>query len=221
MIEDGAYNRLLRLCWMTPGCTIPADHEWIMRRARARTDDERAAVLAVLGEFFTTDNGRVRNNRLHREAMLAEASHSKRVDAGRKGGRSAKALKPNEIASSNVKAKPKQPEPEPYKTLEADASNGAGAPTTIEVSVTSAAVWAAGKPYLASRGVENPGAMIGRWLKSHSPLALLGAIEAAQKSGTQDPVPYIIEALKEKPHGRASKSQERLNAFIAGARGTP
>ena len=32
--EDGAYNRLLRLCWMTPGASIPDDDAWIMRRMR-------------------------------------------------------------------------------------------------------------------------------------------------------------------------------------------
>lgn len=86
-------------------------------------------------------------------------------------------------------------------TLEANASNGADAPSTIQVSVVSSAVWAAGKQFLTSRGIENPGAMIGRWLKSHSPLDLLGAIEAAQKSGTQDPIPYITEALKPQKSG--------------------
>lgn len=89
-------------------------------------------------------------------------------------------------------------------TLEANASNGADAPLTVEVSVTSAAVWNAGKPFLASRGVDNPGAMIGRWLKSHHPLALLSAIDAAQKSGTQDPIPYITEVLKGGHHGPSS-----------------
>lgn len=80
-------------------------------------------------------------------------------------------------------------------TLEAKASNGADAPSIVEVNVVSSAVWAAGKQYLASRGVSNPGAMIGRWLKDHTPLAILGAIEAAQATGTQDPIPYITKAL--------------------------
>ncbi|MGH3055781.1 MAG: DUF1376 domain-containing protein, partial [Gaiellaceae bacterium] len=26
--EDGAYMRLLRLCWVTPGGTLPADDAW-------------------------------------------------------------------------------------------------------------------------------------------------------------------------------------------------
>lgn len=94
---------------------------------------------------------------------------------------------------------------------------------TIQVSVSSSAVWNAGKPFLASLGVQNPGSMIGRWLKGHSPLEILSAIEAAQKSGTQDPIPYITEALKGKHHERkpASKSKERMHAFIAGARRSP
>lgn len=58
LLEDGAYNRLLRLCWKTPGCTMPADEAWVMRRARAHTDEEKAAVRAVLSEFFTVENGR-------------------------------------------------------------------------------------------------------------------------------------------------------------------
>jgi hypothetical protein len=104
-------------------------------------------------------------------------------------------------------------------TLEADASNDAAASAPIEVSVISSAVWTTGKQYLASRGIANAGAMIGRWLKDHPPLALLAAIEAAQRSGTQDPIPYITETLKGGPaHGqRPSKSTDKLRAFIAGA----
>ena len=56
--EDGAYNRLLRVCWMTPGCSMPADEGWIMRRVRAHTEDEKEAVRAVLDEFFTVKDGR-------------------------------------------------------------------------------------------------------------------------------------------------------------------
>lgn len=101
-------------------------------------------------------------------------------------------------------------------------SEEAAASAPIEVSVLSSAVWAAGKQYLASKGVQNAGAMIGRWLKSHPPLALLEAIGAAQKAGTEDPVPYITETLKGEPRrGKSSKQSDRLSAFVAGARGAP
>ena len=112
MAEDGAYNRLLRICWMTPGCSMPADEAWIMRRVRAHSDEDKQAVKAVLGEFFTIIKGRYSNARLAREFAAAREAHEKRKKAGSKGGR-AKAAKVNDFTSSNAKAMPKQPEPEP------------------------------------------------------------------------------------------------------------
>jgi len=117
--EDGAYNRLLRICWMTPGCSMPADETWIMRRARAHSEDEQAAVRAVLDEFFTIEKGRYSNARLRKEWLAANDAHEKRRNAGSKGGK-AKTLKTNESASSNAVAKPKQPEPEPEPEVKED-----------------------------------------------------------------------------------------------------
>lgn len=112
LAEDGAFNRLLRLCWRTPGCSVPADREWIYRRLRARTDDERAVVDVVIDEFFVTKNGRLSNARLTKEWLAANEAHERRKNAGSKGGRS-KALKTKDQKPSNARAKLKQPEPEP------------------------------------------------------------------------------------------------------------
>jgi uncharacterized protein YdaU (DUF1376 family) len=117
LLEDGAYNRLLRLCWMTPGCSIPADEAWIMRRVRARDEAEIDAVRTVLGEFFRVIKGRYSNARLTREFIAATEAHEKRKKAGSKGGLS-KSLKTNESGPSNAIAKPKQPEPEPEQEPE-------------------------------------------------------------------------------------------------------
>ena len=110
--EDGAYNRLLRLMWMTPGCSLPDDDAWILRRMRCADDAERQLVLDVISEFFIRKDGRVSNARLTREFEKSEQAHKKRVAAGSKGGKT-KALKSNDKSSGNAKAKPKQPEPEP------------------------------------------------------------------------------------------------------------
>ncbi|WP_102858284.1 YdaU family protein [Phaeobacter inhibens] len=123
LAEDGAYNRLLRICWMTPGCTIPADESWIVRRVRAFTEADREAVRAVLSEFFTVENGRYSNAKLSRIWLEANEAHEKRKNAGSKGGK-AKALKTKETGFSNAKAMPKQPEPEPepYKIEDTNVS---------------------------------------------------------------------------------------------------
>ena len=134
--EDGAYNRLLRICWMTPGCSMPADETWIMRRARAHSEDEQAAVRAVLDEFFTIEKGRYSNARLRKEWLAANDAHEKRRNAGSKGGK-AKALKTNESASSNAVAKPKQPEPEPepYKKEDTNVSLSVSPPAIDDVAI--------------------------------------------------------------------------------------
>lgn len=64
--EDGAYNRLLRICWMTPGCSIPDDDAWIMRRLRVDRATFDTVVRVVLDEFFTVENGRLSNATLER-----------------------------------------------------------------------------------------------------------------------------------------------------------
>jgi uncharacterized protein YdaU (DUF1376 family) len=127
LAEDGAYNRLLRICWMTPGCTIPADEAWIMRRVRAHTEADKEAVRAILAEYFTDENGRYSNAKLSRIWREANEAHEKRKNAGSKGGK-AKALKTNNSASSNAVAKPKQPEPEPEDKRDTNVSLALSAP---------------------------------------------------------------------------------------------
>lgn len=112
LAEDGAYNRLLRLMWMTPNCDLPDDDEWLRRRLRCSRMEYGEVAAPVIAEFFKRENGRISNTRLLEEYEKAKASHEKRVSAGQKGGKT-KSLKNNDTPPSNAKAKPKQPEPYP------------------------------------------------------------------------------------------------------------
>lgn len=123
LAEDGAYNRLLRICWMTPGCTIPTDEAWIMRRVRAHTEGDKEAVRAILQEYFTAESGRYSNAKLMRVWLEANQAHEKRKNAGSKGGK-AKSLKTKETAPSNAKAMLKQPEPEPEPYIKEEEPKG-------------------------------------------------------------------------------------------------
>ena len=110
--EDGAYNRLLRLCWRTPGCSVPDDDAWIMRRLRVDAETFQRAVAPVIAEFFKRSKGRLFSPRLSREFERINALHDKRVAAGKKGGRPAKSLGNNEQSESRALAKQKHLEPE-------------------------------------------------------------------------------------------------------------
>lgn len=57
--EDGAYNRLLRLCWMTPGCSLPDDPAWIARRMRLTISEYERVVEPLISEFFRRKGGRI------------------------------------------------------------------------------------------------------------------------------------------------------------------
>jgi uncharacterized protein YdaU (DUF1376 family) len=117
--EDGAYNRLLRICWMTPGCTMPADEAWIMRRARAHTDEDKEIIRLMLSEFFDLSDGRYSNAKQMQIFAETNAAHERRKNAGSKGGK-AKALKTKKTEPSNAVALTKQPEPEPELLVKRD-----------------------------------------------------------------------------------------------------
>lgn len=117
--EDGLYNRLLRLCWRTPGCSLPDDPAWIARKIRVSPEVFERTVQQLLSEFFTRSRGRWIQRRLKREYDDISCKRVARKQAGKKGGL-AKARKLQEksagiasILPADTRASP-YPEPEPY-----------------------------------------------------------------------------------------------------------
>lgn len=126
--EDGAYNRLLRLMWMTPGCSLPDDVAWITRRLRVTPEIYERVIAPLLVEFFKRSNGRIFSPRLRKEWEKVDETSRRRSEAGKKGGRPKATENKQETQKAGFdfdKAGPKQPEPEPYsekKEREANAS---------------------------------------------------------------------------------------------------
>ncbi len=84
MLEHGAYNLLLDRYYATEQ-GVPADQAH--RLARARSKEEKAAVDAVLAEFFTLSGGLYVKNRVEEEIEKANKSIEAARLNGRKGGR--------------------------------------------------------------------------------------------------------------------------------------
>jgi len=204
LAEDGAYNRLLRLCWRTPGCSLPSDREWVYRRMRARTDEEKAVVDIVLDEFFEAKNGRLSNARIAREYEQASEANKRRKNAGSKGGK-AKALKTKETEPSNAQAMLKQcssnQNQNQNQSNTEDTSVSSAASGADFVDATSDAIWRRGVPFLTEQGVpeKNARSFIGKALRDHGSQAVFEALADAKKVGTGDPIPYITEILKPAP----------------------
>lgn len=201
ILEDGAYNRLLRLCWRSPGCKMPADEEWIFRKVRATTDEDRAIVRTILTEFFTKKGGKIFSPRLLAEWSKANDSIARRISAGSKGGR-AKALKSNNSKSSNAVALLKQPEPEPEpESVNSDANASDG-----EAVDPAKAVFDAGVRVLGGCGVpeRQARAFIGKLRKANPGQdgQILSAIMDCGRAGAVDPIPWLEARMKPKPSAR-------------------
>lgn len=173
LAEDGAYNRLLRLAWMTPGCSLPADRAWVYRRLRAHSEADQAVVEAVIEEFFEVENGRLSNARLTKEWLAATEAHERRKSAGAKGGK-AKALKTNESAPSNATAKLKQPEPEPEPDTERDKSLSAAQAREVTDQILN--IIPKAKARMAPK--KTLPKVVKTILAKHSPESLLSAVRA-------------------------------------------
>ena len=93
LAEDGTYNRLLRLCWLTRGCSIPDDPAWIERRMRCGAEEYQNLVAPCLREFFHRRNGRLFQRRQQKAWGGAKMLAVKRADAVHKGGRHCNQLK--------------------------------------------------------------------------------------------------------------------------------
>ena len=105
--EDGAYMRLLRLCWKTPGCRIPADGKWVQRMMRVDEATYERVVKPILEEFFERKQGYWQSLRLLDEYERAWNMKRARAEAGSKGGK-AKALKDKDEEPSKATILPEQ-----------------------------------------------------------------------------------------------------------------
>lgn len=215
--EDGAYSRLIRLCWRTPSCSLPNDEAWIARKIRLSAEDFARVAKPVLDEFFTLARGRLVQKRLKKEYDDISRKKTARKQAGKKGGES-KALNSKEnspsIASDllpDTCAFPEpNPEPEPVVSSE-DKSSALDDP--------SATAWKLARALLVERGGATPkaaGSFFGGLLAKHRLDArdLLPALAQAQVSETRDPQSYLTRAAEAVAKRRADHGQPKLVGFV-------
>lgn len=137
--EDGVYSRLIRLCWRTPGCSLPNEPAWIARKIRVSADDFDRIVKPVLEEFFKVQRGRLVQKRLKAEYDSITRKKTARANAGKKGG-AAKALKTGASEAGNARDLPAdtrafpEPEPEPVEDITPKPPEGAFAVETFDLA---------------------------------------------------------------------------------------
>ncbi|MBA4285447.1 MAG: hypothetical protein C0434_07940 [Xanthomonadaceae bacterium] len=222
MLEDAAYSRLLRWYYAEEK-PIPADLRSACRIARALTEAEREAVAVVLSEFFALTPDGYRQPRADREIQAytdksAKASrsasarwkpkseHSDGIANAERGAlpshseRNANASDSDANASKNdakaMQANSQQPTYSVTDVTDAAASPPAAAVEPPPVDPVKA-LFDSGVALLRDSGYPDRSAreLVGRWRKTATDDAVLGAIQRCRALSITDPVSWIAAAL--------------------------
>lgn len=208
MLEDAAYRRLLCLYYRKEQ-PIPPDIVQACRLVRASSKDERAAVEAVLAEFFDKTADGWRHGRCDQElAAAAEAAERNRKN-GRNGGRPVKSGNPDEtqqkpsglsvgthddagpLQSGNLSHKPLATSHEEAKIF--PSSTGGKAPPEPDP------IFGVGLAFLVSKGVPEKHARSWLGLFRKDCGADIVASELLTKAAQQDvsdPIAWLTKAVK-------------------------
>lgn len=205
MVEHGAYTLLLDRYYGTEQ-GIPADQ--VHRVARARTKEERAAVDAVLAEFFTLTDGVWVNRRAEEEIPKALQRINAAQVNGRKGGRPKKnptgtQQKPSGLSlgsENETQAKAHQSPDTKQTPSDADASGGKppASPASAPPPPTAKdIVFALGVPLLTAAGVKeaNARSFLGMQVKAHGDAKTAEALQACADERAIDPVSWLQKRL--------------------------
>ena len=226
--EDGAYMRLLRLCWRSPGCSLPDDLDWICRRLRVHEEQTKKLVANLIAEFFFARSGRIYQKRLKKEFDYVTRISEARRKAGKRGAR-AKQLKNQETGDSKS-----DDLPEPTGEANEEQTDGKAlaltptlTPTISDTSVSDAdgvdppeddpldipeildrrspdptkTLFDVGLGYLTTHGLTEAKArpLLGKWRKHYGDAETLRAVQAAIAADASEPVAYIERTLRGPP----------------------
>lgn len=199
MLEHGAYSLLLDRYYGTEH-GIPADQAH--RVARARSRDEKAAVDAVLSEFFTLTNGVWINARSEEEIIKAQGKINAAKENGKKGGRPKKVNSGSEnktqdkpsglLLGSENKTQEKAHQTPDTSYSEANASGGD--PPKLSADEI---IFTYGVPLLTNAGTADKQArsFLGGLRKAHGDDALIDKLRECLKAKPLQPLEWLAAAL--------------------------
>lgn len=200
MLEHGAYGLLLDRYYSTE-VGIPQDQ--VHRIARARSRDEKAAVDAVLAEFFVLTDGVWINRRSEEEIVKARHKIKAAQENGKKGGRPKKVKAGSEIETqekpagllpgSKTETQEKAHQTPDTSYSEAKASGGEPPKITDPDEI----IFGYGVPLLTNAGTAEKQArsFLGGLRKQHGDSALIDKLRECLKEKPLQPLEWLAAAL--------------------------
>jgi uncharacterized protein YdaU (DUF1376 family) len=206
MVEDAAYRRLLDAYYMSG--KVSANANILLRVCRAINDEEKAAVLHVVDEFFEVIDDQIYHEKVEHELARSRAITEKRSNAGKLGAAKTNGKKSANAAASDddlpkiLPSKSQQTTRQPIPTYSVSKDTGAAAPFS-----PSATVPADPKKHLFDLGIsiltnagdsdKNARSFLAKFAKQNEEKLgeVLGYLAANSKV---EPKSYIVAAFKPK-----------------------
>jgi len=104
-IERSIYRDLIELYYDTEAA-LPSDIDVLARRIIARSEEERTALVSILSEFFTLDEGAYKHTRCDEEIAAYQSRVESARSNGQRGGRPSKPSRLAKITDSVNSANP-------------------------------------------------------------------------------------------------------------------
>lgn len=195
--EDAAYRRLISL-YCRREEPIPADVKEACRLVRATTKAQRAAVSAVLAEFFVLGPDGWRNKRCDEEIFNASKKADANRENGKKGGRPSKKAPKTEptgfqfgsdsLTQQNLSQTPDS-RLQSSVAIATAADAAPAAPDLPEITARER-VWSLGVPLLGdgARG------LLGRLVKAHGEEVVAEVLAEATLNPPVDPRSWVVAA---------------------------
>jgi uncharacterized protein YdaU (DUF1376 family) len=208
--EDMAYTRLLRVYYRKEA---PIPHVDRYRLTRAISKAQKAAVDAVLQEFFTRDGDLWRQKRCDEEieAYQAQAATNKRIARERTVGRNGNESSTNRSPVTHAEREPKQNhETEPEKRTSPQAARPDAAKDEI---------WKTGRALLAEMDKDRAGSFLGKLCKDYGQVLVLQAIRDCALAKPVKASEWLVARCQERRASAGNKQvqlEERNRKATAG-----
>lgn len=191
-LEDMAYTRLLRLYYRKE-LPVPADVKEACRLVRAATKEQKAAVEAVLKEFFELMSDGWHQKRCDQDVAKYQAKVSHNREVGKLGGRPKK----NKTQTEPIGNPPgyfREPEHNPPQTPVSSLSvsnETDGEPSSVSGK---SELWAAARSLLQAQGLPDAQcrSFVGKLVKQHGPDVVLDSVRAAVAAQPQEAREYLV-----------------------------
>lgn len=210
LLEHGVYMRLLDV-YYTRESAIPVDQA--ARLISARTKEEKAALSAVVAEFFNEVDGFYTQTRCDAEIASMKQKAETNREVGKRGGRpkketgSDKSGNPEETqtVSENNPQETQAISHKPIAIISSEANASGGEPP--KVTDPDEIIFGYGVPLLTNAGSTDKHArsFLGGLRKQHGDAALIDKLRDCIKAKPLQPVEWLAAALP--PKARASPSR--------------